>query len=480
MFEESDSAAAALVDRIRAATRAENRAAAQSLVAIDELFRLRLREVGAREDYAMDTQEAVAVEVAAALRISQGLAAARVADAIAMRSRLPEVGAVFAAGEIDYLIFAAVVSRTELITDRDILTAVDAKLAVAVARWPSLSRSQLIGRVDRIVARHDRDAVRRRKKKTADRWIEIWDSGDGVSEIRGFLRVMTGRALEERLDALAATVCNHDLRSPAQRRADAIDALVTGADRLACECDRPDCTAATKPPVSPVVIHVVADQSTVAGRSEAPGATIDPDDLVPAELVAELARTAKLVPLVHPGDAPAECGYRPSAALADFVRCRDMTCRFPGCDRPAVGCDLDHTTPFAAGGRTHASNLKCLCRLHHLAKTFGGWRDRQLRDGTVIWTSPSGQTYVTTPGSALLFPTLCRPTGALASPTASSLEATDRTGAMPKRQRTRAQNKARRIATERRLNRQDHEVLIGQQRWEQALAMATDTDPPPF
>jgi hypothetical protein len=93
--------------------------------------------------------------------------------------------------------------------------------------------------------------------------------------------------------------------------------------------------------------------------------------------------------------------------LADVVRCQDLTCRFPGCDRLAVGRDLDHTIPYGDGGRTPASNLKCLCRVHHLIKTFWGWRDRQLPDATVIWTSPSGQTYVTTPGSALLFPSLC-------------------------------------------------------------------------
>jgi hypothetical protein len=53
----------------------------------------------------------------------------------------------------------------------------------------------------------------------------------------------------------------------------------------------------------------------------------------------------------------------PSQALADFVRCGDLSCRFPGCDKPAVGSDLDHTIPYGHGGPTHASNLKCLCRL---------------------------------------------------------------------------------------------------------------------
>src|ERR1700736_2680799 len=54
------------------------------------------------------------------------------------------------------------------------------------------------------------------------------------------------------------------------------------------------------------------------------------------------------------------------------------------CPPPAADCDVDHTIPYAEGGPTHASNLKCYCRTHHLVKTFWGWRDQQLPDGTVI------------------------------------------------------------------------------------------------
>ena len=138
------------------------------------------------------------------------------------------------------------------------------------------------------------------------------------------------------------------------------------------------------------------------------------EGLISAEMVAELAKSARLQPVIPPVDVP-EPRYIPSAKLADFVRSRDLTCRAPGCDRPAVDCDLDHTVAYHDGGWTHASNLKALCRKHHLLKTFGGWRDKQLPDGTVIWLLPDGHTYVTTPGSALLFPSLCAPTGDLPS-----------------------------------------------------------------
>jgi hypothetical protein len=74
--------------------------------------------------------------------------------------------------------------------------------------------------------------------------------------------------------------------------------------------------------------------------------------------------------------------------------------------------------------------------------------------GTVIWTLPDRHTYVTTPGSALLFPTLCTPTAAL--PTSEPVRADrcgDKTAMMPLRTTTRADNRAHRIAAERQHNR---------------------------
>jgi hypothetical protein len=130
-----------------------------------------------------------------------------------------------------------------------------------------------------------------------------------------------------------------------------------------------------------------------------------------------------------------------------------------------------------------AANLKCYCRTHHLVKTFWGWRDQQLPDATLILTSPSGQTYVTSPGSALLFPSLCRWTGGIPAPEADPPidYAAQRTAMMPKRRRTRARNRAQRIATERRQNRDARKA-----RRAECLSYfgpappQTDDEPPPF
>ncbi|MGO9043027.1 MAG: DUF222 domain-containing protein, partial [Mycobacterium sp.] len=80
---------AALLERVGVAARGENRAAAEQLAAIGELFAYRLSRCSETEDWAVDTMEAVAAEVGAALRISQPLAASRVHYARALRERLP-------------------------------------------------------------------------------------------------------------------------------------------------------------------------------------------------------------------------------------------------------------------------------------------------------------------------------------------------------------------------------------------------------
>jgi Domain of unknown function (DUF222) len=462
-----------LIDRMRADWRAEARAAADRLEAIGELFELRRIERGEHADWAVDTWAAVGAEVAAAFRTSLAMAGSFMRYALAMRERLPEVAQVFRAGDIDYRMFQTLVYRTDLITNAQVLARVDAELALRVARWPSMTQGKLAHAVDKIVATADADAVRRARDRIRDREVSIWESEVGISELNARLFSTDAAALDQRLDALAAAVCEADPRTRDQRRADAMGALAAGADRLGCRCGATDCTVGRRP-AGPVVIHVVADQASLEGRSRTPAVQLGAEELIPADLVAELAKSAKLQPLIAPVDA--EPHYAPSAKLAAFVRARDLTCRAPGCDIPASRCDLDHTIPYADGGATHASNIKCECRTHHLLKTFWGWRDKQLPDGSVIWTLPSGQVYVTTPGSALLFPSLCAPTGELPAAEPGVERCGNRTAMMPLRTTTRAENRAHYIAAERRHNRQRRELT----EVHAAPAVAKDAHSPPL
>ena len=93
----------------------------------------------------------------------------------------------------------------------------------------------------------------------------------------------------------------------------------------------------------------------------------------------------------------AEAGYRPSRHLQHLVKARNARCTAPGCGRPAARCDLDHTIAWDQGGITCECGLAPLCRHHHRAKQAEGWQLVQPEPGVLIWHTPSGRSYITTP-----------------------------------------------------------------------------------
>jgi Domain of unknown function (DUF222) len=472
---------AGLVDVMRDAARVESAAIARKLAAVAELYRRRLAEQDAedREQWCIDGWEQVAAEVAAAQGISRGRAAGQLRYGLALAERFPKLAALFAAGDVDFRVISAVVFRSELMIDDAALTRLDGWLARNASRWSRRSYNKIVEIVDYWIQKLEPAAIRVARETEESRHISIAPLQSGMAEIWGDVRAPDAVAFDRRLDELAATVCPADPRTKAQRRADALSALAARATAMSCACGSPDCPATKQDAtVGDVVIHVLAEAATVSGNSTAPGYVPGFGGL-PAEAVQQLAKSAKLRPVVHPKDSAPEPRYRPSAALADFIRCRDLTCRFPGCDRPAEYADIDHTVPWPLGP-THPSNLKLLCRIHHLLKTFcsgpKGWQDRQEADGTVIWTSPSGHTYTTKPGGSLFFPALAIPTGTLALPARTPSETASRGLMMPIRRQTRAADRAARNKWERGIN----EARIAAEAAREAARISACNDPPPF
>jgi hypothetical protein len=448
-----------------------------------------------REQWYLDNWGAVCAEIGAAQQLTSGAASRMLMVGTALRDRLPRVGAAFSDGLVSYRVVNTIVWRTMLIKDPRALCAVDVALANALRWWEPMSQDKTEQAIDELIERVDPHALRRTQDRARTRSVDVHTDGDGFASLWGTLFAHDAAALDRRLDALASTTCDADPRTRDQRRADALGALAAGSDRLACRCESSDCPAGCAPVPSSVVVHVIAHEDAIAGpdrNSAAQHAALDgrpprrlfsrpvrqltlaealrDDDpgqrsvvrpaammggaFLPGPLARRAALNAVVKKILHPGDSPPEPRYAPSTALADFIRCRDLTCRFPGCDHPADRCDIDHSIAHPVGP-TCASNLKCLCRFHHLLKTFwggdGGWRDRQLPDGTVTWTSPGGQTYRTRPGSQLLFPSLCEPTAPVTTTTKSRVRPTAGL-MMPRRRRTRRENRERRVDEERRLN----------------------------
>jgi hypothetical protein len=448
MFE-SGLSDAELIEAMGAAARAESVAIARRLSAVGELYARRSFDWADRTLWCADPFEAVAAEVSAAQNISRGRAGTQIRYARDLRERLPRVAAVFATGDVDFRMVTTIMNRTSIVNS-EALAAIDAALARLAPAWMKLSGPKLADRIDRCIAGFDPDGVRVPPDVDENRYVDVGPTTPGMGGIWANIHAADAAAFDQRLDALAATVCKGDPRTAMQRRSDAVGALAAGADRLACACGSDDCPMVGSAGAAPVVIHLLAEQATLDGRGNSPG-YLPGFGIQPAEAVCALAPSARLKPLPIPGGDD-EAGYRPSAALAEFIRWRDLTCRWPGCDAPATVCDIDHTVPFPLGP-TRASNAKLYCRAHHLVKTFfsgpGGWSESQSPDGTVTFTSPTGHRYSTVPGGALHFPVLATPTGDQVVAPVTEAHAR-RELAMPTRQKSRDEDRMSRIDAERR------------------------------
>ncbi len=417
-----DGSAAFLVGEIEDSVGRESGLMAHRCAAIAALLVLRTAEAEAADPdpgWSMITGFArTTAEVSAAMNMSARGAQHLVAQAEALDIRLPKVAGLLADGKTDWPTVAVVIARTELVSDPVLMARLDGSLAERIGGWECWSRRRLINAVDAAVRAVDPEAAKERRVRAHDdRHISVTPGPDGTAQLRGGLSASAAALFDARLSELAGAVCAKDSRTLAQRRADALDAMREGRG-LGCDCRTPDCPFRARqcdPPWSAAVINVIATEATLAGDSEQPG-YLEGYGVIDAEQVREIAQSASIRPVKCPAVSVEQAlRYQPSAALERWIRCRDLTCRFPGCERKAWFCDLDHTTPFnhadpAAGGWTVPWDLACYCREHHRLKTFhggpGGWRDQQLADGTIVWTSPSGRSYRSTPSGYDLFPQL--------------------------------------------------------------------------
>jgi hypothetical protein len=467
-----------LIDVMGEATRDESTAVAQRLAAVAELYERRCGDLAELQWCVVDGCAAVAAEISAAQNISHARAVGQVQFACALQHRLPAVAKVFASGVIDFRMVSTIIARTENV-EAAVMAQLDEAIARHCVRWMKLSTPKLRDRIDLWVAKFDAAGVRVPPKVKDNRYVDVYPTSPGMAGVSASVEAADGAAFDTRLDAFAATVCDNDPRTKQQRRADAFGALGRGEAGLVCQCGSEECPAlAERNAAAAAVIHVLAEQATIDGDSDKPG-YLPGFGILPAESVRELAETAKLQPLEVPAGATPDPGYRPTAKTANFLRWRDLTCRWPGCDRPVERCDVDHTVPWPAG-LTHPSDLKHYCRIHHLIKTFhtgiDGWTDQQLCDGTIVFTAPTGHTYATEAHGASMFPTLGQSTGELGLPPSLDLSETDKSVMMPRRKQTREQDKRDRINQER---RQRTELIAEEERQRQAW-LAANYEPPPF
>ncbi|MEV8274716.1 DUF222 domain-containing protein [Microbacterium sp. NPDC077184] len=275
---------------------------------------------------------------------------------------------------------------------------------------------------------HPRTLAERHAKAREERRVSVTPLRDGMSELVATLPTLLAEGISDRLNEQAASVI--DARNaPADSGAEPDADANVEPDCRTREQIRADILCDTLLSASPLVdptrdgdgngtlgmirakVQVVVPAMTLLGKDEDPANDTTTADLVgsapidPATaraLAGAVATWERLV--VHPVSGQVLCtdSYRRTASMARLLRARDRHCRFPGCRRPAIRCELDHTFDWAEGGPTDVRNLCHLCQRHHSMKQFTSWGVRQLGGGVLEWTSPTGRVYVDHPPAPLV------------------------------------------------------------------------------
>jgi len=323
-------------------------------------------------------------EIAPLLRISRNAAMVRLELAVELETRLPGTLTALERGAID-LHKARIVAELTRPLSAEHAADVERHVLVGAAGQTS---GQLRAATRRAVLRVDpHGADARHRHRVGQRKVVVHAGEEGtVHLVASDLDAADATAIYQRLDDLARAATPGDVRSMDQRRADILVDLLLGR------------TTGHGP--GRARIHVTVAASTLLGLDELPG-ELAGHGPIPARTARELASdgTWRRI-LTDPASGTVlDVGrktYRPSAALADYARIRDRTCRFPGCRQPARRCDVDHNEAYPQGA-TEPGNLCCLCRHHHRLKHRGQWSMSHEPDGTITWTSPTGRPYTTTP-----------------------------------------------------------------------------------
>ncbi|HKY58979.1 MAG TPA: HNH endonuclease signature motif containing protein, partial [Aeromicrobium sp.] len=182
-------------------------------------------------------------------------------------------------------------------------------------------------------------------------------------------------AVDRRLDAAAAALAGDpdDDRTKTQRRADLFSEWLLSAEHAPASIN--------------IDIAVTIPVTSLSGSSGQPAVSSDGAWAIPAAWALDSEVTS--IPFWHrllvdpvTDDVLVHdyIGRYPPDVLRRALQFRDMTCRAPGCTKPADRCDIDHRMPWPEGN-TSGDNLWALCRRHHNLK---GHRVLQ-------WVLPDGQ-----------------------------------------------------------------------------------------
>jgi hypothetical protein len=238
---------------------------------------------------------------------------------------------------------------------------------------------------------------RRRQRAMPAVDVHVYAEDDGLAVLLARLPIEQAARVHAAIDARARSTRTGCEATLGQLRVQAL------LDAVCADHSGPDTTVTAE-------IQIVIDAASLLGVSDRPGTIVvgpDGPQSVSAQAIRELvddpdvpSTLRRLVtdPVTSHLLDRGRSSYRVTDAMRAFLAIRDATCRHPGCSRPARACQIDHAIPWDDGGGTDRDNTGHLCARHHQLKTHGGWDIIESKpDGTAIWRSPLGRTYVVEP-----------------------------------------------------------------------------------
>lgn len=382
-------------------------------------------------------RRAFVAEAACELRIPERTAIGLIDESEALIHRLPATLRALREGEITYRHAQTLIDQTATL-DEDATARLE-QAALPFARNLTPARFRQKARILRERMRPE-SATARREKCAADRRIEYLPAPDGMAWLNLYTTAPVAGALftsirtqsvslqsptEPRsLGQLNADVCadalmaglGGDVASPVTRSAamgttPATDPVFAGAAQGEFACTAPTQSQPGAQPgaepgaafrrIKPTVVVTVPVLSLL-GRTDEP-ATLEgygPIDIETArQLVGQATSFTRVLTDPKTGAALSwgTKRYRPTRRMRQFLGYRDHRCRFPGCNRVAAFCDVDHTVDRHFGGPTELDNLAYLCPKHHRMKHDTTWKVEQIGGGILRWTAPNGRRYITHP-----------------------------------------------------------------------------------
>jgi hypothetical protein len=351
--------------------------------------------------------DAAREEVAVACRVSDTEARKRLETARALTASRPGTGAepvlsatarALAGGEISLAHAQALAAATRALDVESARWVEVQVLADQRARTPG----QLGFRARKAALQVGADRAERRSAALADRELVAFEF-DGRVSFSWSMPTVDAAFVGGWLDTVSGPQGPDDQRLAAQRRADALFDLVSGA----LDGSSQDATGGpNRPHVEVLATHESlldhvwheAGSATSAGPSGWGGASVDGRSVFGAQL-RQLGCDADVrVTLINEFGCILDQGRTTrvvSARLRGLLAVRDQQCRFVGCQTPPRRCHAHHIWHWADGGPTDLQNLLLLCERHHRAVHDGGWSIDLHADGTAVWTSPTGQTVAT-------------------------------------------------------------------------------------